>query len=104
MFGFKSKKDKRIEELEHLLYVSQIQQPKIFQQNYNVETVSAMTVIEPGMPVDYAKGIIAGKIFDELKDRGLYFEVVSDNYRTAAEGITLRGTLHYVPNEMFPRK
>ncbi len=104
MFGFKSKKDKRIEYLENRIreLENAFYQPKIFQKNYHVETISAMDVVEPGVPIDFVKGKIAGKILDDIKDRGLYFEALDDNYR--AGGLVLRGTLHFISNETLSRK
>jgi len=58
MFGIKTKKDKKIESLEEKigkledrLYESRFKQPRLYQQNAKVETITAMQMVEPGMPL-----------------------------------------------------
>ena len=96
MFGFKSKKDKRIEELERLLYET----PRIYQQNAQIETITAKQLVEPGMPIDLVKNKIGSMMLSELED-SIHFEISQD---PITQYVILRGTLHYVPILQFPRK
>lgn len=92
MFGIKTKKDKRIEELEQKLYESRFKQPRIYQQNARVETVTAMQMVEPGMPIDLVKSKIVAMIIAELKDK-IHYDIEQDE-RT--QNIVLRGYLNHV--------
>lgn len=92
MFGIKTKKDKRIEELEQKLYESRFKQPRIYQQNARVETVTAMQMVEPGMPIDLVKSKIVAMMIAELKDK-IHYDIEQDE-RT--QNIVLRGYLNHV--------
>lgn len=99
MFGIKTKKDKQIESLEvkiktleDRLYESRFKQPRLYQQNAKVETITTMQMVEPGMPIDFVKGEIARMMIDELKDT-IHYDVEQDE-RT--RNIVLRGYLNYV--------
>lgn len=103
MFGFKTKKDKKIESLEEeikqlneklyeTLYVTRFKQPRIYQQNAKIATVTAMQMVEPGMPIDFVKGEIVRMMIDELKDK-IYYDIEQDE-RT--RNVVLRGYLNYV--------
>ena len=72
MFGFKSKKDKRIEELERLLAIASVKQPRVITQEREVVTLQAKIVLEPGMPIDYAKEYLARLMADEIKQHMTY--------------------------------
>ncbi len=99
MFGFKTKKDKKIESqeekikcLEEKLYESRFKQPRIYQQNAKVATATAAQMLEPGMPIDLAKGRITAMLVEELKDR-IYYDV--EQYDKTLN-VVLRGYLNYV--------
>lgn len=99
MFGIKTKKDKKIESLEvkiktleDRLYESRFKQPRLYQQNAKVETITAMQMVEPGMPIDLVKSKIVAMMVDELKDT-IHYDVEQDE-RT--QNIVLRGYLNYV--------
>lgn len=99
MFGIKTKKDKKIESLEvkiktleDRLYESRFKQPRIYQQNARVETVTAMQMVELGMPIDFVKSKIARMMIGELKDT-IHYDIEQDE-RT--QNIVLRGYLNYV--------
>lgn len=55
MFGIKTKKDKRIEELLEFLNYAMAQRPSITTIERDVVTLKATQILEPGMPVDFAK-------------------------------------------------
>ena len=99
MFGIKTKKDKKIESLEvkikmleDRLYESRFNQPRFYQQNAKVETITAMQIVEPGMQIDLVKSKIVAMMADELKDT-IHYDVEQDE-RT--QNIVLRGYLNYV--------
>ena len=68
MFGIKTKKDKRIEELERQLnsmYLDMyFKHPHIITTQGNVIALGATQILEEGMPSDYAKRKIAEKLVD----------------------------------------
>ena len=72
MFGFKSKKDKRIEELERLLAIASVKQPWVVTQEREVVTLQAKIVLEPGMPIEYAKETLARKMTETVKEHMTY--------------------------------
>lgn len=72
MFGFKSKKDKRIEELERLLAIASVKQPWVVTQEREVVTLQAKIVLEPGMPIEYAKETLARLMVQEVKEHMTY--------------------------------
>ena len=65
MFGIKTKKDKRIEELEKRLDSMYFKHPQIITTQGNVICLCATQILEEGMPSDYAKRKIAEKLVDE---------------------------------------
>lgn len=67
MFGFKSKKDKRIEELERQLQATYMKSPKVLTIERDIVVLGANIAIEPGMPVEYAKEMLARKMVEEVK-------------------------------------
>lgn len=100
MFGIKTKKDKKIESLEEKiktlearLYESRFKQPRIYQQNAKIETVTAMQMIEPGMPIDLVKSKIVAMMIGQLKDKYVHYDIEQD---ARTQNIVLRGYLNYV--------
>ena len=67
MFGFKSKKDKRIEELERQLQATYMKSPKVVAIDRDIVVLGANIAIEPGMTVEYAKEMLARKMVEEVK-------------------------------------
>ena len=80
MFGFKSKKDKRIEELERQLQATYMKSPKVVAIDRDIVVLGANTAIEPGMPVEYAKEMLARKMVEEVK-QFMTFDLEDDNDR-----------------------
>ena len=77
MFGIKTKKDKRIEELEKLVTLSRIEVPQIIRTERNVQTLAVKRVLEEGMSVEYAKEAIT---YDIARKLGEYIRYdVEDN-------------------------
>ena len=97
MFGIKTKKDRKIEELnekieklEERIYFTSFKQPRIYQQDRNIETVTAMRIIEEGVPLGIIKREIAMMLTDELFDQ-IVWTVAEVNDKKA-----VRGQLDYV--------
>lgn len=67
MFGIKTKKDKRIEELEMRLHETYLRTPRVITQDRNSVTFGATIILEDGVPIEYAKDVIAKKMIDEAK-------------------------------------
>lgn len=65
MFGIKTKKDRRIEELENQLNSMYFRHPQIITTQGNVISLGATQILEEGMSSDYAKRKIAEKLVDE---------------------------------------
>lgn len=65
MFGIKTKKDRRIEELENQLSSMYLRHPQIITTQGNIISLGATQILEEGMPSDYAKRKIAEKLVDE---------------------------------------
>ena len=63
IFGIKTKKDKRIEELEQMLYMSHYKTPRIISSEKNIITLAAKTMY----PIEYIKKDIARKMIDEIE-------------------------------------
>lgn len=72
MFGFKSKKDKRIEELERQLSCMYMRIPKVVSQERNVVTLKTSIVLEPGMPVEFAKEHLARNMVETVREHMTY--------------------------------
>jgi len=70
MFGFKSKKDKRIEELEAMLFMRGT--PQIIKTEHNIRVLGASLILEPDMPVEYAKEVLARKMVEQVRDSMTY--------------------------------
>lgn len=93
MFGFKSKKDKRIEELEAMLFMRGT--PRIIESKHNITTLGARLILEPDMPVEYAKEILARKMTEQIKD-SMTYDLEDDSERHKI----LRATLKIVEVEL----
>lgn len=78
MFGFKSKKDKRIEELERQLSCMYMKMPQVISQEHNVVTLKTSIILEPGMPIAYAKGVLARNMVESVRDN-MTFDLDDDN-------------------------
>ena len=78
MFGFKSKKDKRIEELERQLSYMYMRIPQVVSQEHNVVTLKTSIILEPGMPVTYAKEVLARNMVESVRDN-MTFDLDDDN-------------------------
>lgn len=72
MFGIKTKKDRRIEELEKLLVASNFKRPSIISTQQNVVCVGAKQTINEYMTIEYAKELIAQKMVEEVKKQITY--------------------------------
>lgn len=68
MFGIKTKKDKRIEELEEELRFAYFKQPRIIENRGNVLTVASKVCLEDLMSVEYAKEMILQNMAKNLKE------------------------------------
>ena len=77
MFGFKTKKDKRIEELEKLLDYLMHQQPKITTEEKQVVTLRRNQILEPGFDLEIAKELVAKRYGEDLRPYILYEVVTS---------------------------
>ena len=80
MFGFKSKKDKRIEELERQLQATYMKSPKVVAIDRDIVVLGANIAIEPGMTVEYAKEMLARKMVEEVK-QFMTFDLEDDTDR-----------------------
>ena len=74
MFGIKTKKDKRIEELENQLRSVYFRSPHIIATQGNVISLAATQLLEEGMSTFYAKRKIAEKFVDEAM-RFVHYDV-----------------------------
>ena len=81
MFGFKSKKDKRIEELERQLQATYMKSPKVLTIERDIVVLGANIAIEPGMPVEYAKEKLARKMVEDVK-QFMTFDLEDNNDRS----------------------
>jgi hypothetical protein len=86
MFGIKTKKDKRIEELEKLLNYAMAQRPSIATIERDVVTLRATQILEPGMPVDFAKKHIAREMAEHLENHIEYDVRDSEYHSPLVEG------------------
>lgn len=90
IFGIKTKKDKRIEELEKLLdYMSATAKPHIATIERDVVTLKCKQILEPGMPVEFAKHRIARDFTEHIETQIDYDIRDSDTPYPVIEG-TLR--------------
>jgi hypothetical protein len=100
MFGIKTKKDRKIEELnekveklEESLYLTRFKQPRIYQQDRRTETVTAMRVLEDGVPTDVIKREITKMLVDEV------YNLIDWDIEDYHGKKVIRGYLNYVVDE-----
>ena len=86
MFGIKTKKDKRIEELEEQIRFAYFNQPRIIETSGNVLTVAAKVCLEDMMPVEYAKNKISYDMAKNLKEYIRYDVEQYSNGKKALSG------------------
>ena len=73
MFGFKTKKDKRIEELENQLSMMYMKTPTIVSTEKDIHTIRcAYQLDEYMMPIKIAKNEIKRSFMDKLEDEIIY--------------------------------
>ena len=65
MFGIKTKKDKKIEELKNRLNSIYLKCPQIIETGGTIISLGAIQILEDDMPADYAKQMVARKLVDE---------------------------------------
>ena len=85
MFGIKTKKDKRIEELENQLSSVYFNHPHIITTQGNVTSLGAAQILEDDMPADYAKQMVARKLVDEAI-RFIHYDLEQHGERKALKG------------------
>lgn len=85
MFGIKTKKDKRIEALEHQLDIMYFKRPQIITTKGNVIAMGATQILEEGMPVEYAKQMVARKLVDEAI-RFIHYDLEQHGAKNALKG------------------
>lgn len=72
MLGIKTKKDKRIEQLENMLFATKLQTPMPVRIDKNIVALGASVVLEDLMPVEYAKELITRNMAEKIKDQIFY--------------------------------
>lgn len=85
MFGLKTKKDKRIEELEKQLSNMYLEHPHIITTQGNVISLGAIQILEDGMPTDYAKQMVARKLVDEAV-KFIHYDLEQHGTKNALKG------------------
>lgn len=85
MFGIKTKKDKRIEELENQLSSMYLKHPHIITTQGNVISLGATQILEDGMPTDYAKQMVARKLVDEAVNF-IHYDLEQHGTKNALKG------------------
>ena len=86
MFGLKTKKDKRIEELENQLSsMYYLKHPHIITTQGNVISLGAIQILEDGMPTDYAKQMVARKLVDEAVNF-IHYDLEQHGTKNALKG------------------
>lgn len=86
MFGIKTKKDKRIEELEKKLECMYYKHPTIIERTSKTRSIGAKVILEDGMPAEYAKEKIARMMVGEVKDCVHYDVVNGENGKAVLTG------------------
>lgn len=80
IFGIKTKKDKKIEELQKEIDKLKFQPPKIIERPISVSTIGASYILdkyeESIIPESYIKSILARSLSEELIERRLPIEKV----------------------------
>jgi len=95
MFGFKTKKDKRIEELEKQLSAVYMRTPKVVECKSNVVTLTSSVVIDD-VPVEFLKEKLARNMVDEVK-KHMRFDI--DDITEDRNTKVLRGTIRVVVDQ-----
>ena len=72
IFGIKTKKDKRIENLENMLFATRLQTPMPITIEKNIVTLGASQVLSNEMPVEYVKDHIARMMVEKVRDQIFY--------------------------------
>ncbi len=85
MFGIKTKKDKKIEELQAQLDIMNFKRPQIITTQRNVVTFAATQIIADGMPSEYVKRMIATKLVDEAIEY-IHYDLEQHGTTTALKG------------------
>jgi len=85
MFRIKTKKDKRIEELENQLNSMYLKHPHIITTQSNIISLGATQILEEGMPSDYAKRRIAEKLVDEAM-KFIHYDLEQHGTKNALKG------------------
>ena len=85
MFGIKTKKDKRIEELENQLHSMYLKHPHIITTQGNIISLGATQILEEGMSCDYAKRKIAEKFVDEAM-KFIYYDLEQHGNKLMLKG------------------
>jgi len=85
MFGIKTKKDKRIEELVNQLNSMYLKHPHIITTQGNIISLGATQILEEGMPSDYAKRRIAEKLVDEAM-KFIHYDLEQHGTKNALKG------------------
>lgn len=77
IFGIKTKKDKRIEELENLLSYTLTTRLKAQSKTKDVVTLRRNQLVEPGVDVEFAKQLTVKRFSEDLRPYVKFEEVVS---------------------------
>lgn len=77
IFGIKTKKDKRIEELENLLSYTLTTRLKAQTKSKDVVTLRRNQLVEPGVDVEFAKQLTVKRFLEDLRPYVKFEEVVS---------------------------
>ena len=86
IFRIKTKKDKRIEELEQMLYMSHYKTPRIISSEKNIITLVAKTMFVTSDPIEYIKKDIARKMIDEIEQYIHYDVEEGERYHKVLTG------------------
>ena len=94
IFGIKTKKDKKIEELQKEIDKLKFQPLKIIEQPISVSTISASYAVDKWnkgiVQESWIKGILANSLAEELMRRGLPMEKVEMNNGNAEYKVRVR--------------
>ena len=79
MFGIKTKKDKRIEELEKRLFLLSPMAPTIIKQERNIGRATASILLDDQISVDRAKRFLKEKIIKQIEEaKALEYQIVDE--------------------------
>ena len=85
MFGIKTKKDKRIEDLESQLSQMHYRYPTIIASQKDTICLGATVNIEDNMPIEYAKRKLAEVMMTEV-ERHIYYDIEDFNGKRILRG------------------